>query len=89
MISLDYQIRNALIELQEWADTSTPEDIERFYREGFPYYHPAFSILDAASISNVGVSPQHASTMSGSLLLSVEAKSSFSIPFLHNLVASS
>lgn len=47
MISLDYQIRNALIELQEWADVSTPEDIERFYREGFPYHHSAFSILDA------------------------------------------
>ena len=47
MISLDYQISNALIELQEWADVSTPEDIERFYREGFPYHHPAFSILDA------------------------------------------
>lgn len=47
MISLDYQIRNALIELQEWADVSTPEDIERFYREGFPYYHSAFSTLDA------------------------------------------
>lgn len=47
MISLDYQIRNALIELQEWADVSTPEDIERFYCEGFPYHHSAFSILDA------------------------------------------
>lgn len=47
MISLDYQIRNALIELQEWADVSTPEDIEKFYREGFPYYHSAFSTLDA------------------------------------------
>lgn len=47
MISLDYQIRNALIELQGWADVSTPEDIERFYREGFPYHHSAFSILDA------------------------------------------
>lgn len=47
MISLDYQIRNALIELQEWADVSTPEDIERFYREGFPYYNSAFSTLDA------------------------------------------
>lgn len=47
MISLDYQISNALIELQEWADVSTPEDIEKFYREGFPYYHPAFSIFDA------------------------------------------
>ena len=47
MISLDYQIRNALIELQEWANVSTPEDIEKFYREGFPYYHSAFSILDA------------------------------------------
>lgn len=40
MISLDYQIRNALIELQEWANISTPEDIEKFYREGFPYHHP-------------------------------------------------
>lgn len=47
MISLDYQIRNALIELQKWADVSTPEDIEKFYREGFPYHHSAFSILDA------------------------------------------
>lgn len=47
MISLDYQIRNALIELQEWADVSTPEDIERFYREGFPYYNSTFSTLDA------------------------------------------
>ena len=47
MISLDYQIRNALIELQEWADVSTPEDIEKFYRKGFPYHHSAFSILDA------------------------------------------
>ena len=47
MISLDYQIRNALIELQEWADVSTPEDIEKFYRDGFPYYHSAFSTLDA------------------------------------------
>lgn len=47
MISLDYQIRNALIELQEWANVSTPEDIEKFYREGFPYHHPVFSILDA------------------------------------------
>lgn len=40
MISLNYQIRNALIELQKWADVSTPEDIEKFYREGFPYHHP-------------------------------------------------
>lgn len=47
MISLDYQIRNALIELQEWANVSTPEDIEKFYRKGFPYHHSAFSILDA------------------------------------------
>lgn len=47
MISLDYQIRNALIELQEWANVSTPEDIEKFYRDGFPYYHSAFSIFDA------------------------------------------
>ena len=47
MINLDYQIRNALIELQEWADVSTPEDIEEFYRKGFPYYHSAFSVLDA------------------------------------------
>ena len=47
MISLDYQIRNALIELQKWADVSTPEDIEKFYRKGFPYHHPVFSILDA------------------------------------------
>lgn len=47
MISLDYQIRNALIELQEWANVSTPEDIEKFYREGFPYHNSAFSILDA------------------------------------------
>ncbi len=48
MISLnyDYQIRNALIELQEWASVSTPGDIEEFYREGFPYYHSAFSVLD-------------------------------------------
>lgn len=35
------------MELQKWADVSTPEDIEKFYREGFPYYHSAFSILDA------------------------------------------
>lgn len=47
MINLDYQIRNALIELQKWADVSTPEDIEKFYRKGFPYHHSAFSILDA------------------------------------------